>query len=269
MRIKAFLLTGSLAVTCISHTSAITVNVGFNDLTLEDWVLSGDGGIYYDEGFFAASSAGGSYYSKAVYPFDPSTNPFFGPASLAKQIVLSPSDLPGGSGNMIVMTPEQVSPEPWASFEAPDGSQWSFSQTGINLYASKTIDLLAGDVVSGWSRFSTWDYPGYRDNAWAEVNGAILWKRNIDDLFRDIPVDPFGDWIGYPEDIWTGWRWKAPTSGLYTLVLGISGDDQMDSTGYHSEINIFRPIHNIPDAGSTGFMVVFAAIGLLALKRYR
>jgi len=138
-------------------------------------------------------------------------------------------------------------------------SSYSFS-------LSQNVELDQGSQLSGWAFFYNGDLVP-QDLAWVRIfdeGGNLIstpWLEGYDEV-NHTSMTPF------TATEWTFWQWEAPTSGLYTLRLGMStsGNNNGASFGFFDNLNITPP-NSVPEPGS----LALVAIGgiLLALRRKR
>lgn len=95
--------------------------------------------------------------------------------------------------------------------------------TGIYTTISQTVNLSAGEQLTGWAAFDAVDYWPYNDDAAVVVvrNGAsiVIWSKDVATV---------GD---YGESQWTQWAFTAPYTGVYILELKVRNvrDNILDS----------------------------------------
>lgn len=101
---------------------------------------------------------------------------------------------------------------------------------------SCTVDMLAGQVLSGWADYSSFDR---YDAAWVRIldNVGLVaepWYGHVND-----PSSIYWS-SGRPPTSWQYWSWEAPATGTYTVQLGTgTGYDGEDwSYAYFDDIKI-------------------------------
>ena len=83
---------------------------------------------------------------------------------------------------------------------------------------SQSIDLLAGDVLTGWAAFDYSDYSPYNDNAYVHI---------VDDTGTVVatPWDEYGtDHESYWDGPWTFWNFTPPQAGNYQIEFGVANN---------------------------------------------
>jgi len=134
-------------------------------------------------------------------------------------------------------------------------------ETPWDISVSQTLTLSAGDSISGWAFFFNGDF-GPADSAWVKildgVGGEIA--RPFEEFSGltsgNAPVAPPAPVAFGSLTPWVQWSWQAPTSGTYTLSLGMStfGDNLLRSRAGFDEVQV-----KVPEPSS----LVLLAAGML------
>ena len=112
-------------------------------------------------------------------------------------------------------------------------------QGSFNIYASQTLSMDAGTVLSGWSRFYNGDYEA-QDSAWVTIYDSL----------GHVVATPWAQTSGRNPAVdyrsstsWEEWRWEASHADTYTLAIGATtfGDNRLSSYGAHDGIKVPEP----------------------------
>ncbi len=151
---------------------------------------------------------------------------------------------------------------------AVDGNRFLSLQAANNpedpaygyISVSQDLDLLAGDVVSGYSAFRTIDiYPANYDMGWVSIGSETVWSLDISEVY-----DKYGGIEnGESRSDWEFWSWTAPSNGTYRLSLNQRGDDQQSSWSYYDGIRVRSA--SIPEPAT----VLLLGLGLIAIGACR
>jgi len=143
----------------------------------------------------------------------------------------------------------------------------NFSGEGTyNFSINQNAFLEQGDLVSGWAFFYNGDVVP-QDSAWVRIfddGGNLIstpWVEGLNAV-NNSAITPF------TATDWTHWEWEAPTSGLYTIRLGMTtgGDNNGASYGFFDNLNI-TPANSVPEPSSLALAT--AGLFLLTLLRKR
>ena len=88
---------------------------------------------------------------------------------------------------------------------------------------SQTFVALAGDKISGWAFFETWDYMPYNDDAYVKIKSG---DKVLETVFS-ASVETVGNGGKTP---WTNWTYTFTEEGTYTVEAGVA--NYLDYTGY-------------------------------------
>lgn len=188
-----------------------------------------------------------------------------------ERIETSPTTLPGAIGSMLDLS-GFGSETFW--FEAPDGTGWTFVPDAhyafepyIHLGLTQTLDLQAGQIVSGWSRFFTSDYANFDyDRAFVTIGDEEVWENSVLDVWKGWDDQNLRR---YSEGEWSQWSWQAPADGSYLLSLKITTDDQEGSWSNFDNITVSGPQPmRVPDGGSTAILILGTVPLLFGLRRF-
>lgn len=127
-----------------------------------------------------------------------------------------------------------------------------------NSFVSQTLTLNQGEVLSGGALFYTRDSEPL-DSAWVRIldeNGGLIgtpWLETSGTLSSLAPSD------------WTLWQWAAPTTGTYSLQLGMttSGANNNASYGFFDGIAVNAVPVPEPTVMTLG---IFGGLALLTLR---
>jgi hypothetical protein len=141
-------------------------------------------------------------------------------------------------------------------FTAAYGDWFGFVVSGpVNVYQTLTqvVSLNAGQTLKGKVGFSTEDYMPYNDQGYFRINSTNLFTSSVSAVGA-------GGSTG-----WVNWSFVAPTTGNYTLQLGVRnrGDSSVNSYAvFDSSV--------VPEPGTWVMMIAgFAMVGLGARGRER
>jgi hypothetical protein len=186
------------------------------------------------------------------YPYSPTTIPIF------DQVNVKSGNAADGD-KFLLMDALQV---PELYFTGPDGSKYLLTP-GHKIILSQQFYASEGQVLSGWSKFSSMDYPNYADFAMVSVsqNSATntLWSLNLQQYYdwgNSTYDDSFlgGTSVFTP---WYYWEWTVPESAVFELRLMLYGDDELNSLAGYDGIKL----SNVPEPAT----VFFLLIGIFAL----
>jgi len=143
----------------------------------------------------------------------------------------------------------------YGAFGAVEGAYLGFIEAGLGagVYSTLTqvFDLVAGQTISGQVGFQANDYLPFDDDAYLSINGVHLFDSSI------------GSVGSYGDSGWQGFSYTAPTTGAYTLQLGVrnNGDNAASSGAVLDKIGLSAAV---PEPASWTMMILgFGAIGLL------
>ena len=126
---------------------------------------------------------------------------------------------------------------------------------------SQDVYLSKGDMVSGYSAFTTGDYPPYKDSGWVEISDGIstyeIWRKSVEDVW----IPPENVEPGFSD--WEYWHWTAPQSGMYSIRLNQYGDDQLYSWSLYDNIQV-QPAR-VPEP-NTLLLLFSGLIGVASLR---
>jgi len=130
---------------------------------------------------------------------------------------------------------------------------------------SQVVQLKQGDLLSGWSSFYNGDLAP-QDSAWVKIFDlggnqlASPWQASSGG-----PVVPNAAPILNPTD-WTLWEWQTPTTGSYTIQVGMTtgGNNNSASYGFFDGFTV-QPAISVPEPGS----LALAALGTFLLVAQR
>lgn len=167
------------------------------------------------------------------YPYPPATIPIF------DQVNVESGNAAAG-GKFLLMDALQV---PFISFTGPDGSTYELL-SGHKVILSQQFYAGKGQVLSGWSKFSSMDYPNYADFAMVSVSqnsvANTLWSFNLQDYY-DWGDTEFGEFFLAGSNVftpWYYWEWTIPQAAVYELRLMIYGDDELNSLAGYDGIKL-------------------------------
>ena len=188
------------------------------------------------------------------YPYSPTTIPIF------DQVNVKSGNAADG-GKFLLMDAMQVSP---ISFTGPDGLTYDLLP-GHTVILSQSFSAVSGQVLSGWSKFSSDDYPPFRDKALVSVSRSsvadTLWSYNLQQYFdwgNSTYDDSFlgGTSVFTP---WYYWEWSVPETAFYELRLMLYGDDELHSLAGYDGIKLA----NVPEV-PTVFLILLGIFALTA-----
>jgi len=133
-----------------------------------------------------------------------------------------------------------------------------------NISLNQQFSLNAAETVSGWAAFFAGAAESH-DYAWVRVLDGVgqlvatPWQKSSSNTGNSSPHSP--------PPAWTQWSWEAPTSGIYTLSLGLTtrDDNQSPSYGFFDDIFTIPPALPVPEP--TVLTLVVAGAALLASRR--
>lgn len=104
-------------------------------------------------------------------------------------------------------------------------------------FLSQTISLNLGDSVSGWSLFYNGDVQPL-DSAWVRILDQA--GNSIATPWMEISGATVSALVVSSSPAWTQWQWQAPSSGNYTIQLGMttSGANNSASVGLFDGIKV-------------------------------
>lgn len=131
---------------------------------------------------------------------------------------------------------------------------------------TQEITLHANDYVSGFAAFYNGDFTT-QDSSWVKIfdsNGNLVanpWKA-VSGCDANESTGPL-----FALSAWDKWAWRAPSSGNYTLSLGVttSGDNNYASYGFFDDILVVPAGLPVPEPSALSILVGGAAI--LASRR--
>lgn len=126
------------------------------------------------------------------------------------------------------------------------GTAYFMGNLHYDITASQSLSLNAGDIVSGWTLFYNGDYEP-QDKAF------VKFLNSDTDSLVATPWSATSGRAGYDTaSPWTYWQWRAPSSGNYTLEIGMTtfGDDTFASYGMFDGISI----HSVPEPSSISLL---------------
>ncbi len=110
----------------------------------------------------------------------------------------------------------------YVTYSAEDGTYfaWLMTPPGAGFYTtlSQTFDAKAGNKISGYAFFDTWDYLPYNDNAYVRIidSGGTVVDTVFSKSVSDVDV---GNWGETP---WTYWEYTFSAEGTYTVEAGVA-----------------------------------------------
>ena len=188
------------------------------------------------------------------YPYSPTTIPIFDQVNVK-------SGNPADGDKFLFMDAVQV---PELYFTGPDGSKYLLTP-GHKVILSQQFSASSGQVLSGWSKFSSEDSPNYADFAMVSVlqNSVTntLWSFNLQQYY-DWNKSTYGFY--YPSTSaftpWYYWEWTVPENAVYELRLVLYGDDELHSMAVYDGIKLA----NVPEP-ATVFSVLIGIFALTAV----
>jgi hypothetical protein len=120
----------------------------------------------------------------------------------------------------------------------------------FDIYATQSIFLTAGTIVTGWARFANGDFL-MQDSAWVRVrdgSGTLVDTPWIE--YSGSGGSGFPGSSGHLNSVpylqatdWVQWEWQAHTDGLYELQMGVStgGDADLASYGLYDNVRVPEP----------------------------
>lgn len=143
----------------------------------------------------------------------------------------------------------------YGAFGAVEGAYFGYIEAGLGagVYSTLTqvFDLVAGQTISGQVGFQANDYWPFNDDAYLTINGVQLFGSSI------------GAVGSYGNSGWQGFTYTAPTTGAYTLELGVrnAGDNAASSGAVIDNVGLSAAV---PEPAGWAMMILgFGAIGLL------
>lgn len=143
----------------------------------------------------------------------------------------------------------------YGAFSAVEGAYLGYVQAGLDAYVYSTLtqvfDLVAGQTISGQVGFQANDYWPFNDDAYLTINGVQLFGASV------ATVGSYGN------SGWQGFTYTAPTTGAYTLQLGVrnAGDNAASSGAVIDNVGLSAAV---PEPAGWAMMILgFGAIGLL------
>ncbi len=144
--------------------------------------------------------------------------------------------------------------------------------TGEGTYSfslNQSLQLDQGDLLSGWAFFYNGDLIP-QDSAWVRIfdDGGNLVSTPWAEGLGAANGSSNSSLAPYTTTDWTHWEWEAPTSGRYTLRLGMTtgGDNNGASYGFFDNLNM-TPATSVPEPSLLA--VATAGLFLLALLQKR
>lgn len=133
---------------------------------------------------------------------------------------------------------------------------------------TQTLILSPGETVTGWASFFNGDFEA-QDSAWVKI---------LDDD-GNLVATPWSENSGCAPEIhhnqtsfqnatpWTQWYWQSPSSGAYTLSLGMTahGDNNYASYGFFDDVLVVPATLPVPEPSSLSLFALGAAA--LAIKQ--
>ena len=189
------------------------------------------------------------------YPYPPATIPIF------DQVNVKSGNAADG-GKFLLMDAVQV---PEIYFTGPDGSKYLLTP-GHKVILSQQFSASSGQVLSGWSKFSSMDYPNFADFAMVSVS-----QNSVTNTLWSFNLQQYYDWGNSSLDgfflpstslftPWYYWEWTVPESAVYELRLVLYGDDELHSLAGYDGIKLV----NVPEP-ATVFSVLIGIFALTAL----
>ena len=189
------------------------------------------------------------------YPYSPTTIPIF------DQVNVESGNAAAG-GKFLLMDALQV---PFISFTGPDGSTYEIP-SGHRVILSQQFYAAKGQVLSGWSKFSSMDYPDYADFAMVSVSSdsvaKALWSFNLQDYY-DWGDTELGEFFLAGSNVftpWYYWEWTVPQAAVYELRLMLYGDDELNSLAGYDGIKLSP----VPEP-ATAWLILVGIFTLTAL----
>ena len=180
------------------------------------------------------------------YPYPPTTIPIF------DQVNVKSGNAADGS-KFLLIDAVQV---PEIYFTGPDGSKYRLTP-GHKVILSQQFYASTGQVLSGWSKFSSEDSPNYADFAMVSVSQDsvtnALWSFNLQKYY-DWNTSTAG--FFYPSTNlftpWYYWEWTVPESAVFELRLVLYGDDELHSLAGYDGIKL----SNVPEPATAFFLLI-------------
>jgi hypothetical protein len=134
-----------------------------------------------------------------------------------------------------------------------------------NITLSQEIALNQGDLVSGWSSFYNGDFEP-QDSAWVKIFDqggnqiATPWQAISGGQMNVTPS------LTPSPSNWTLWEWQTPTSGSYTIQIGMTtgGNNNNSSYGFFDGLMV-QPATSVPEPS----VLALAAVGTILFTARR
>ncbi len=145
-------------------------------------------------------------------------------------------------------------------YTAPEGRYFAVAHSWINSHIYQTLNLDAGQRLSGWAAIDLDASSGSGALAWVSVrdNSDDSWTTIWEKSFSDLPG-------GYSSLDWETWSWEAPHAGSYQLTYVAYGE--ASSEWVNGLFDGAIEDSTVPEPGSLALLAMALPVGWVLRRR--